>query len=124
MKPFTEFGDRFKKLRKQHDLTQIILAELIGVSPTTLQKWETGVAYPDIRHAMKLKDIFEISYDELIDGADNNNPVKMPSRKIIMKAYKLTKQQIAGKKVSDEFEASFFSHFLEAQLSEEELQED
>ncbi len=36
-------GGDFRKIRKQLDLTQAEFAELIGVKPNTLARWERGV---------------------------------------------------------------------------------
>lgn len=36
------FGDRIRALRKERDLTQLQLAEYIGVSQTAVAAWETG----------------------------------------------------------------------------------
>lgn len=36
------FGDRIRALRKERDLTQLQLAEYVGVSQTAVAAWETG----------------------------------------------------------------------------------
>jgi transcriptional regulator with XRE-family HTH domain len=36
------FGERIRTLRKERDLTQLQLAEYVGVSQTAVAAWETG----------------------------------------------------------------------------------
>lgn len=38
-------GDRIRHYRKRGGLTQGQLAEIIGVSPQAVSKWETGVSH-------------------------------------------------------------------------------
>lgn len=37
---------RFRKLRKEHGLTQQSLADLLGIPKRTIENWETGVNIP------------------------------------------------------------------------------
>lgn len=41
-KDVQSFGDRIRTLRKDRDLTQLQLAEYVGVSQTAVAAWETG----------------------------------------------------------------------------------
>lgn len=62
-----ELCDKIKHLRKQVGLTQSEFAEKLFVTRQSVQKWETGVASPDV---MKLKDIariFGVTVDQLLD---------------------------------------------------------
>ncbi len=43
-----KFNDRLKKLRKERNLSQMALAELVGVSSQSISRWETGNCMPDI----------------------------------------------------------------------------
>ena len=38
-------GAMIKELRERNNLTQLQLAERIGVSDKTISKWETGVSF-------------------------------------------------------------------------------
>ena len=42
-------GKLFKDLRKGKNLTQKQLADVLGVKPKTVSKWETGKGFPDFR---------------------------------------------------------------------------
>ena len=57
---------RLTELRKAKHITQIDLANLIGVSFQTISKWENGVTMPDISVLPTLADYFQISVDELL----------------------------------------------------------
>ena len=41
-------GKRIQTLRKQQEMTQEQLADLLGVTATAVSKWETNLSYPDI----------------------------------------------------------------------------
>ena len=41
------FGDKLTKLRKQKNLTQEQLSDMLGVSRQSVSKWESDTAYPE-----------------------------------------------------------------------------
>ena len=49
-------------------MTQLQLAEKLGVSDKTVSKWETANGYPDITLLESIADAFSISVTELISG--------------------------------------------------------
>lgn len=61
-------GTIIKELREQRKLTQLQLAEQLGVSDKTVSKWETGKGYPDITLLEPIAEVFRISVTELISG--------------------------------------------------------
>lgn len=71
-------NDRIKFYRKKSNLTQSQLAELIGVSPQAISKWETGIGYPDLSMVVPLAIALRVSTDELLEYKDgiNLNTVK------------------------------------------------
>lgn len=60
-----------KELRRREGLSQIKLAELIGVHQTAISQWEKGRTAPDRHSLKKLADIFNVSFDELLSDEDN-----------------------------------------------------
>ncbi len=64
-------GTVIKELREKNKMTQLQLAEQLGVTDKTISKWETGKGYPDITLLEPLADAFRISITELISG----NPI-------------------------------------------------
>jgi len=63
------FGNKIKLLRKERDLTQEELSEIIGVSFQSISKWETNSAMPDISMLPIIANYFEVTTDELL-GVD------------------------------------------------------
>lgn len=63
-------GQRIKIYRKEKNLTQGQLAELIGVSTQAISKWETGAGMPDISQIVPLARVLEISTDKLLGHTD------------------------------------------------------
>lgn len=55
-----------KKKRKQKKLTQVELAEKIGVSTRTISQYEENNRFPRKETLKKLADFFECTIDELI----------------------------------------------------------
>ena len=52
-------------LRRERGMTQEALAEVIGVSPQTISKWENSTTYPDIALLPVLADVFGVTIDVL-----------------------------------------------------------
>ena len=53
------------RLRRERGMTQEALAEVIGVSPQTISKWENNTTYPDIALLPVLADVFGVTIDVL-----------------------------------------------------------
>lgn len=61
-------GTTVKKLREQKKMTQMELAEKLGVSDKTISKWETAKGLPDITMLEPLAKALGISIVELVTG--------------------------------------------------------
>lgn len=61
-------GAVIKELREKNKLTQVELAERLGVSDKAISKWETAKGYPDITLLEPVADILDVSVTELISG--------------------------------------------------------
>ncbi len=66
-------GAVIKGLREKNRMTQLQLADRLGVSDKTVSKWETGKGYPDITLLEPIAEAFRISVAELISGATVTN---------------------------------------------------
>ncbi len=60
-------GTTIKKLRRERNMTQEQLAELLGVSTNAVSQWECDKTAPDISHLPILANIFEVSADILLE---------------------------------------------------------
>lgn len=58
--------DRVKEYRLKKGLTQVEMANLIGISQPALSCYESGETKPDIVYAIKLAALFGISIEELM----------------------------------------------------------
>ena len=61
-------GAVIRELREKSRMTQVRLAEKLGVSDKTVSKWETAKGYPDITLLEPIAEAFRISVTELISG--------------------------------------------------------
>ena len=53
----SKLGSCIRNLRMQNNLTQLQLAELLGVTDKAVPKWERDLSYPDIALFPKIADI-------------------------------------------------------------------
>lgn len=68
-----EIGRYILQKRKEKNLTQSQLAELIGVSNKSVSKWENGKCMPDYGVIIPLCNALDITVAELIDGKDDKD---------------------------------------------------
>ncbi|MBR6364772.1 MAG: helix-turn-helix domain-containing protein [Lachnospiraceae bacterium] len=59
-------SENLKKYRMKKELTQEDVAQILGITPQSVSKWERGESYPDITLLPALANIFETSVDLLI----------------------------------------------------------
>lgn len=65
-------GKFISALRKEKGLTQLQLADELGISDKTVSKWERGAGLPDVSLMLPLCGILEISVNELLTGEKLN----------------------------------------------------
>ncbi len=65
-------GQKIRELRRQNDMTQEQLADLLGISYQAISKWETDVSSPDLSMIVPLARLFHVSTDVLF-GMDGEN---------------------------------------------------
>lgn len=59
-------GEKIKLYRENKNMTQVEIAESLGVKPATVSKYESGTLEPNIESLKKLAELFEVSIDELL----------------------------------------------------------
>ena len=59
-------GMTIASLRKERGLTQLELAEKMGVTDKAVSKWERDLCCPDVNSLPKLAEVFGTSVDELM----------------------------------------------------------
>ena len=66
-----DFVKNLIALRKARKLTQLELANLLGIQPRMLGRWEQGVVKPQFDHMVKLARVLEVSLDRLVYGVED-----------------------------------------------------
>lgn len=65
-----EFSERLKKLRKDAGLTQVDVAEKLGISQPAYASWERGIKKPTQENLIKLSKILYVSVDYLLGNTE------------------------------------------------------
>ncbi len=63
--------------RKKNHMTQSELAEMLGVTQTSVSQWEGGRNYPDIKTAKRLAEMFGATLDQIL-GMDRVDQAALP----------------------------------------------
>lgn len=62
------FAEDLKLIRKEKNISQEDLAEIMGVSRQAISKWEQGSGYPEIDNLLLLSNKLNLSLDYLMLG--------------------------------------------------------
>lgn len=82
----TIFNERLKQLRKERNLTQYDLVELLGFSRGQIGNYEQGTREPNLNTLLKISDFFNVSVDYLLgktDRINNKKDVKRVDKEIL-----------------------------------------
>lgn len=63
-------GERIKELRIEKNLSQLALAQIVGVSQKAVDFWERNVNEPKASYIINLVKTFEISFDEFFNDVE------------------------------------------------------
>lgn len=73
-------GKNIAELRAQNNMTQMELGERLNYSDKTISKWERGESAPDISVLVEIAEMFGVTLDELVNGAEikarEDRPIK------------------------------------------------
>ena len=61
-------GENLRKIRKDNNLSQEDLADLLKVSRQSVSKWESGIASPEMDKILLICKKFNIKVDELLNA--------------------------------------------------------
>ncbi|MDD3123916.1 MAG: helix-turn-helix transcriptional regulator [Candidatus Izemoplasmatales bacterium] len=64
-----KFGAAISRKRKEMDISQAHLAEMLGFTRQTISNYECGNAFPDIETITKIAQIFDMTIDELVSNS-------------------------------------------------------
>ena len=89
------FPERLKQLRKEKELSQIMLAKELGVSGGTVAMWETGKRKPQFEMFDKLCTFFDRSMDYILGASDDDRSFTLINEEV---------QQLGGWQVEEQYE--------------------
>ena len=61
-----DYQRRIRDLREDHDLTQQQVADILGTSQTMYARYERGANELQIRHLIRLAELYEVSTDYIL----------------------------------------------------------
>ena len=88
-------GTNISRLRAEHHLSQGDLAEALAVSRQSVSKWETDSSVPDLEKLVKLSQLFGVSLDELVTGAEPQPKAETPPQQVVV-SHRMPGRKIAG----------------------------
>jgi MerR family transcriptional regulator, light-induced transcriptional regulator len=92
----TNFASRLKRIRRDRNLRQVDLANILGLAQTTVANYEQGTRFPDEVILSKIADIFNVSLDFLLARTDirlNNEEIMYndtPAENVIPESIELS----------------------------------
>lgn len=66
----TQFSARIKAIRKERNLTQKQMAELLSTTERNYQYYEAGAREPTLETFVEISDILQVSTDYLVGRSD------------------------------------------------------
>ena len=81
---FESFGDRLARLRKERGITQVELAQRVGIAQPNISDYERGESQPSADFIIKLVEILKVSADEVL-GLKPTKAASDPPRPRLLK---------------------------------------
>lgn len=97
-------GERLQQLRKEKQMSQEELGNLLLVSRQTVSLWENNQTVPTVDNLIRLKEIFGVSIDSILTGEEPTVKEEAPE----MSEAEPTEQE-SGYYYTPPFEGHFFS---------------
>ena len=110
------FAENLKQLRKEKQLSQEELAEILDVSRQAVSKWEQGIGYPEVEKLLLLSSKLNISLDSLMateiaqkfnvkkQNATGKITITSPTERVIATCHKVvSSQKMSGGKSSPQY---------------------
>ena len=110
------FAENPKQLRKEKQLSQEELAEILDVSRQAVSKWEQGIGYPEVEKLLLLASKLRVSLDSLMETemAHKSNAqmqnitgtitITSPTERVIATCHKVvSSQKMSGGRLSPQY---------------------
>lgn len=65
----TKTGNLIRELRLKQNMTQLQLAQQMGISDKTVSKWERGLGCPDVSLLIELAAALKVSVEQILSGS-------------------------------------------------------
>ncbi len=65
-KVVVEFGKKIKELRTERKMSQMDVGAALGIDRENIRKYEKGIQEPKLSTVVKFAEVFNISFDELL----------------------------------------------------------
>jgi len=88
-----KIGGFLRDLRKQKDLSQEQLAEILGVSTRTVSRWETAVNMPDLSILIQIAEFYDLDIKEILDGERKDTAVEKEMKDTLTKVADYSKAE-------------------------------
>ena len=79
-----KIGRFIAERRKCINLTQMQLAERLGITDKAISKWERGIAMPDTSIMLELCELLGISVNELLKGGKMDMEIKQQNEQLLL----------------------------------------
>lgn len=89
-----QLGERIARQRRAVGLTQMELAEKVGVQPETLNRIERGKRTPSLRLLMHLSNALELELHEIVRGPEAEGPRGQIIERLLWFASRLSSEEI------------------------------
>jgi transcriptional regulator with XRE-family HTH domain len=107
---FVALGERITHLRKARGITQVQLAETLGVSQQTVQAYEVGRRRIQVSTLPVVAKLFGVSLEELFGEADRSNRKRGPASRL--------QQQIEAISLLPKTQQRFVTQMLDTVLAQ------
>ena len=102
------FGQRLARLRKERGLTQVEIAERVGIIQVLVSDYERGKLRLNAEMVVRFAEALEVTADELLKPTEESAPLRpKPSLRMLRRLEKIEKlpanQQVALLKTIDNF---------------------
>ena len=110
------FAENLKQLRKEKQISQEELAEILDVSRQAVSKWEQGIGYPEVEKLLLLSRKLSVSLDSLMETEIAQKPntqkqnitgtimITSPIERVIATCHKVvSSQKMSGGKSSPQY---------------------
>lgn len=95
-----QFSNILKQVRKNKNITQFQLAEILNVSDKTVSSWENGRSYPDIFMLKSIATALEINANVLLDSEEFKTDINHPSEEETLKNIESEKRFIKNENIA------------------------